>query len=118
MESLPTSEAGIASGINNAVSRMAGLLAIAVFGLVLSAGFNHSLDRSLTQINLSPAARQLVEAQRSRLAGAQTTNPRVRQAIDEAFLSGYRHVIWISVGLTLLSTLSAQRIGTQKPAEP
>ncbi len=116
MESLSTSEAGVASGVNNAVSRIAGLLAIAVFGLVLSAGFNRSLNRSLSRIELSPGARQEVDRQRSRLAGAQTSDPRIRQAIDEAFVSGFRDVIWISVVLALLSTASAQMIGTAKPA--
>ena len=118
MESLPTSEAGVASGVNNAVSRIAGLLAIAVFGLVLSAGFNHALDRSLPQLDLSPAARQDVDRQRPRLAGAETTDPRIRNAIDQAFVSGYRDVIWISVALALLSALSAQTLGAAKPAAP
>ena len=118
MESLPTSEAGVASGANNAVSRIAGLLAIAVFGLVLSAGFNHALDRSLPQLDLSHAARQDVDRQRPRLAGAETTNPRIRNVIDHAFVSGYRDVIWISVALALLSALSAQTLGATKPAAP
>jgi EmrB/QacA subfamily drug resistance transporter len=118
MESLPTSEAGIASGVNNAVSRIAGLLSIAVFGLVLSAGFNRSLNRSLAQMQLPAAARQGIDQQRSRLAGAQTTDPRIRQAIDTAFVSGYRDVIWISVALTILSTLSAQRITGRKTSKP
>jgi hypothetical protein len=116
MESLPTSEAGVASGVNNAVSRIASLLAIAVFGLVLSAGFNHTLDRSLPQLNLSLAGRLDVDRQRSRLAGADSTDPRVRDAIDHAFVSGYRDVIWISFALALLSSLSAQTLGASKAA--
>ncbi len=54
MESVPSREAGVASEVNNAVSRIAGLLAVAVFGLVLSAGFNRRLSRSLAQMQLSP----------------------------------------------------------------
>ncbi len=110
MESLPSNEAGIASGVNNAVSRIAGLLAVAVFGLVLSAGFNRALNRSLTQIELSPSLRQSIETQRSKLAGAQIGDSRVQRAFDVAFVSGFREVIWISIGLALLSALSAQMI--------
>jgi MFS family permease len=114
MESVPSEEAGVASGVNNAVSRIAGLLAVAVFGLVLSAGFNRTLNRSLAQMVLSPALRQDVEMQRSKLAGAQIDDLTVQRAFDEAFVSGYRDVIWISVGLALLSALSAQMIQSKK----
>jgi EmrB/QacA subfamily drug resistance transporter len=110
MESLPTNEAGVASGVNNAVSRIAGLLAVAVFGLVLSAGFNRTLTRCLAPLRLSPALRQSAEAQRSKLAGAHIDDPRVARAFDEAFVSGYRDVIWISVAMALLSALSAQMV--------
>ena len=96
------------------MSRIAGLLAIAVFGLVLSAGFNRTLNRSLAQMQLSPSVRQSVEMQRSKLAGAQISEPLVMHAFDEAFVSGYRDVIWISVGLALLSALSAQMIQSKK----
>jgi EmrB/QacA subfamily drug resistance transporter len=114
MESVPFSEVGVASGVNNAVSRIAGLLAIAVFGLVLSAGFNRALSRSLAQIQLTPSARQSAETQRSKLAGAQISDLLVKRAFDDAFVSGYRQVIWISVGLALLSALSAQMIQSRK----
>jgi EmrB/QacA subfamily drug resistance transporter len=114
MESVPSSEAGVASGVNNAVSRIAGLLAIAVFGLVLSAGFNRTLSRSLSQMQLSPSVRQSAEMQRSKLAGAQIRDPLVMQAFDKAFVSGFREVIWISVGMALLSTLSAQMIRSKE----
>jgi EmrB/QacA subfamily drug resistance transporter len=110
MESVPSEEAGVASGVNNAVSRIASLLAVAVFGLVLSTGFNRALDRSLAQMQLSPSLRERIEMQRSKLAGAEIGDLRVQRAFDKAFVSGYREVIWVSVGLALLSALSAQMI--------
>jgi EmrB/QacA subfamily drug resistance transporter len=114
MESVPSTEAGVASGVSNAVSRIAGLLAVALFGIVLSSGFNRSLNRSLAQMQLSSPMRQSVEIQRSKLAGAQISDPSLRHAFDEAFISGYRDVVWISVGLALLSSLSAQMIESKK----
>jgi EmrB/QacA subfamily drug resistance transporter len=115
MESVPSSEAGVASGVNNAVSRIAGLLAVAAFGLVLSAGFNRTLNHRLAQLQLSPSVRESAEGQRSKLAGAQIREPLVKHAFNEAFVSGYRDVIWISVGMALLGALSAQMIQSNKP---
>jgi EmrB/QacA subfamily drug resistance transporter len=114
MEAVPSRDAGIASGVNNAVSRIAGLLAVAVFGLVLSAAFNRALDYNLAHIQLSPSVRQSTDRQRSKLAGAQISDALVKRAIDEAFVSGYRDVIWISVGMALLSALSAQMIQSKR----
>ena len=114
MRSIPASEAGIASGVNNAVSRIAGLLAVAVFGLIVTAGFNRSLDRSLRKISLTPAAQQTLTKERSKLAGAETTDLRLRHAMDEAFVAGFHDVIWVSVALAILSALCAQMVSTQK----
>jgi EmrB/QacA subfamily drug resistance transporter len=118
MESVPDSEAGVASGVNNAVSRIAGLLAVAVFGLVLSFGFNRALTHSLDQLALSPEALQNINHERPKLAGAETSDPRVRRAINEAFLSGYRDIILISIALSVLSAFSARMIssGTREAA--
>jgi EmrB/QacA subfamily drug resistance transporter len=116
MESVSSKEAGVASGVNNAVSRIAGLLAVAVFGLILSAGFNRKLSRSLAQMQLSPSVRQSAEIQRSKLAGAQISDLSLKLAFDEAFVSGYHDVIWVSVGLALLSAVSAQLIQSKKRA--
>lgn len=112
MESVPDSEAGVASGVNNAVSRIAGLLAVAVFGLVLSFGFNRALTHSLDQLSLSSEALQPIDQERSKLAGAQTSDPRVRLAINEAFLSGYHEILLISIALSVLSAFSARMISS------
>jgi len=107
MDAVPESESGVASGINNAVSRLASLLAVAVFGAILVTVFNHSLDQSLDQLALVPAARAQVDAARPLLAATYNPNPSVQRAIAEAFVSGYRAVIWIATGLAALSAITA-----------
>src|SRR6185295_8374536 len=67
MNAVEQSYAGTASGINNAVSRIAGLLAVAVFGAILSGVFNMDLERRLDRLSVSQDARGRIEAQRSRL---------------------------------------------------
>jgi hypothetical protein len=67
---------------------------------------------------LAPPLRAEIEAQRSKLAAAETEDPRGRQAIKEAFVAGYRTVLWVAVGLALASSLSAAvLIRTETPAE-
>jgi hypothetical protein len=107
MNAVEQSHAGTASGINNAVSRLAGLLAIAVFGALLTGVFQGALDKRLDGMSLAQPARAAIETQRSRLAAAETSDPRVRLAINEAFVAGYRTVLWVAAGMALASSLSA-----------
>lgn len=94
---------GAASGINNAVSRIAGLLAVAVFGALLTGVFQKVLDEKLDSLPV----RAQVEAQRSKLAAAQTEDPHGREAIKEAFEAGYHTISWVAAGLALASALTA-----------
>lgn len=107
MNSVDQNHAGTASGVNNAVSRIAALLAVAAFGALLTDVFQTSLDRRLKYLGVPPAERAHVEAQHSRLAAAATDDPLARQAINEAFVAGYRVVLWVAMGLALASSLSA-----------
>jgi len=107
MNSVAPAHAGVASGINNAVSRVAGVLAIAVLGVVLFVGFNRALDRRLTALNLPPTERAAIEAQRAKLGAIETGNGDVREAVQAAFVSGFRDVVWIAVALALASAASA-----------
>lgn len=107
MNAVPESESGLASGINNAVSRLAALLAVAVFGAVLVTVFNRSLDQSLDRLALTSEDRAQIDATRSQLAAAHNPNPVVQRAITESFVSGYHSVIWIATGLAALSAITA-----------
>jgi hypothetical protein len=119
MDAVDQSYAGTASGINNAVSRSAGLLSVAILGALLAGVFQSALSRQLDSLDLAPAVRAEIEAQRSKLAAAQTGDARGRQAIEGAFVTGYRAVLWVAVGLSLASSLSAAvLIRTERRSEP
>jgi hypothetical protein len=107
MNAVPDFESGLASGVNNAVSRLASLLAVAAFGAVLVVFFNHSLDQRLAHLIVSPDVRAQIDAARLQLAAAHSPDPAGQQAITESFLSGYRAVIWIATGLAALSAFTA-----------
>jgi EmrB/QacA subfamily drug resistance transporter len=115
MNAVEPSYAGAASGINNAVSRVAGLLSVAVFGALLSGVFQNVLVKQLQALNVTPPARAQILAQQSKLAAAKTDDPLGRQAIEEAFIAGYRTVLWVAAGLAIASSLSAALlIGNQR----
>ena len=114
MNAVEQHNAGVASGINNAVSRTAGLMAIAVMGLVMLQVFSSSLAQRLTVLPLPSAVRQAVEAQSGSLAGIKlpqhisgTTQEILQRAINQSFVSGFRMVVLICAGLALASALAA-----------
>jgi EmrB/QacA subfamily drug resistance transporter len=107
MNAVEQGYAGTASGINNAVSRIAALLAVAIFGALMTGTFQKALNRELDILAVAPAVRAQVWAQRSKLAAAEIGDARGRQAVDEAFIAGYRMVLWAAASLALASSLSA-----------
>jgi EmrB/QacA subfamily drug resistance transporter len=126
MSAVPQQQAGTASGINNAVARTAGLIAIAVFGVIVTTVFNRELTSQLDAMStLSQATRQAVDAQRLDLAAAhppEGTTPDTTAAIDEAidasFVAGFRVAMLIGAAMALLGAAAAWRLVEGKSAKP
>jgi EmrB/QacA subfamily drug resistance transporter len=114
MNAVTEKRAGVASGVNNAVSRIGGLLGIAVLGILVLHSFNHALDLRLEGLELTPEIRRAIDTQRIRLAGAELppgvsdeTRVALREAINQSFVFGFRLVMMTAVGLALASGLIA-----------
>src|ERR1700693_6391349 len=114
MNSMRQDRAGTASGINNAVARVAGVLAIAVLGIVMVKAFGSRLNHSLAHFSLPPAIVQQLQADEIRLAGlhvpdglAPAASAAIKQSVGEAFVFGFRIVMLICAGLSLASAAVA-----------
>ncbi len=114
MDSVDTEQAGVASGINNAVSRAAGLLAIAVFGVIMLNSFGNELSNRLSNLPITQEVRTALDEQRVRLAGVEvpdgidvSTRRALEDTIGSSFVSSFRLIMYVSAALALLSSLSA-----------
>jgi EmrB/QacA subfamily drug resistance transporter len=113
MQAVDPEAVGVASGVNNAVASVAGLLAVASLGLVMSGTFNADLRRRIAAAAIPAAIGEAVTAQHAKLAAIEPpagagadVQAAVRRAVDEAFLSGFRRVMWIGAALALMSAVS------------
>jgi len=114
MNSVPQNHAGIASGVNNALARTAGLLAIALLGIVMLDVFKSQLDRHLQESKFPPAISESLRAQSTKLAAIAlpqnqdaATQQSIRRAIDDSFVSGFRVVMLIGAILATASAITA-----------
>jgi EmrB/QacA subfamily drug resistance transporter len=125
MNSVNRDRVGTASGINNAVARVASVLAIAVLGSVMVKAFTSQLNSSLAHLMLPPPVLAELQANENKLTGLQVPgalNPSMKAAIDrsirEAFVFGFRAVMLICVGLSLGSAVVARSLVPRERDHP
>ncbi len=112
MGSLPDEFAGIASGVNNAATRVANMLAVAIFGAWIVNYFGRSLQAGLPSTSISTEMAQTLTQNARELAGLAipdglnaTQKVAVQTLVNDAFLDGFAWVMWASIVLALISVL-------------
>jgi hypothetical protein len=114
MGSVDRRHAGAASGVNNAISRAAGLLAIAALGALLVVRFNSALSQEIATLSLPADVASAVDAQRARLAVPELSpdlDPRLasslRDSFKRAYVAGFRALMIAGSVLAAVGALAA-----------
>lgn len=115
MNSVDQDRAGAASGINNAVARVAGVLAVAVLGIVMVSAFRSHLNHALTNLRLPPDVVRDIQSNEIKLAGIELpagldadTITAAHEEISRAFVFGFRLIMLICVALSVVSAAIAR----------
>lgn len=121
----PRTESGIASGINNAVSRTANVVAVAVFGILVAAVFDRALDVRLAGLDLPAELRTVVDARRGDLGALDVsdradaaTATSVAAAVDAAFVAGFRLAMLVGAVMAALAAGAAWWLVAGKETAP
>jgi EmrB/QacA subfamily drug resistance transporter len=114
MQSAEERFSGVASGINNATSRVAGMLAVALLGAIAVGVFRADLSQRLAATHASQQLQTAMQAEASKLVEAKLPPVRdarqrqqLTQVMHESFVGSFRVVILLSAGTALLSAICA-----------
>lgn len=126
MNAVGVAHAGLASGINNAVTRAAGLIAIAIMSVLVQHVFDREVAVRIGGLGLPQEVLHEIQSQRTRLAAAappESASPSqrvaIRRSILDAFVAGVRLVVLTAAGLALSSAVAAAvMIDPTPPARP
>ena len=106
--------AGAASGINNAVARVASVLAIAVLGLVMLGAFRAHLERNVARLGFAESSVRVIEARSVQLTQLEAPaelddgqREALRRLVNESFRLGLMLVLFCCVGLSIASAVVA-----------
>ncbi len=114
MSSVDRSDAGTASGVNKAVSRLSGMLSVALLGALAISVFGQQLTDKMQQNKIPQNIQQQVISEQSKLAKADipegiSTNTKeiLEQNIQTSFLFSFSTVMFVSSGFVLIGALCA-----------
>jgi MFS family permease len=117
MNSVDQKRAGTASGINNAVARIAGLLSIAALGVVMLSAFSAHLNRSLNTLTIPQAATFELQSHEIDLGALAVpadvdsgTGAAIKLSIEQAFVFAFRVVMIICAALSIVGAFFAWKI--------
>lgn len=123
LNSVAGQHSGLASGVNNAFSRVAALFAVAVLGVMMFSIFSASLDSRVASLDLSTAERNQLEERKVDLGAARPpegvsadTAATIERAVAESYVAGFRWVMLTCAGLALASALSAAFLIQGRPS--
>jgi Major Facilitator Superfamily len=125
MSAAGNQHAGTASGINNAISRIAGMLAIALLGALVVGIFGAALDRRLAELQAPPEIRRALNAEVPKFAEAKVPaqiegeqRRMLEKALDESFVRSFRVAMLVAAGVALASALCAGLIISPQRRNP
>lgn len=107
MSSVPPARSGAASGVNNAISQTAALLALAISSPLFYQRFSAVLPSRLVENSVAASASSQVTAQVRRLGAIETRDTAARSAIDESFVSAFRLIVLLACGSAAAAGLTA-----------
>jgi MFS family permease len=112
MQSAGEHHSGVASGVNNAISRVAGMLAVALLGAVAVGEFADAIDERVPRARVPQEVQRTLHAEASKLAEAEApkwlaadAKERVTRVLHAAFIQSVRLTMLIAAALALLGAV-------------
>lgn len=110
ISSVPSKNSGVAAAFNNAVSRVAALLAVALLGVIVTSVFNNALDRNISGMNLSQSEQHALAKVSADPTGTQSVSgltARASSAVDQAYTRAFHRAMQASALTAGLGAVAA-----------